>query len=74
MIRFCSTQSAIDFVNFANQFISNITVYDGHIEIDAKSMVGMMNIPINKLLRVEINAISDIEKDKFMKGINDFGN
>lgn len=75
LIKFCSTKSVLNFIDFVNDFESNITIYDGHIEIDAKSTIGMMNIPINKMLRVEINAISDMERDKFMRGMkNGCGN
>lgn len=68
-IKFRSTKDVLEFVNFANQMNGDVIVYCGHIEIDAKSTMGMMCIPVNKELRVKINSTNDAEENNFYKEV-----
>lgn len=44
----------------------------GHIDFDGKSTVGMMNIPINKILNVKINSVNPDEEKKFYEMIKEY--
>ena len=71
-IKFKSTREVIDFVNMVNQIEGDVIIYCGHIEIDAKSTMGMMSIPINKELKVTINTANDIAENNFMKEVEKY--
>lgn len=49
----------------------DVIIYCGHIEIDAKSTIGMMSIPVNKELRVTINS-TDTEENNFYKEVEKY--
>lgn len=68
-IKFRSTKDVLEFVNLANQMNGDVIVYCGHIEIDAKSTMGMMGIPVNKELIVKINSTNDAEENNFYKEV-----
>ena len=71
-IKFTSTGSMLKFIDIANQMSGDITVSYGHIDFDRKSAVAMMNIPINKILTVQINSINPDEEEKFYEMIKEY--
>ena len=71
-IKFSSTDNVLDFVSMSNEFSSDIIVSYGHIEFDGKSTVGMMNIPIIKVLNVHINSVNPNEETKFYEMIKEY--
>lgn len=71
-IKFRSTKDVLEFVNYANQMNGDVIIYCGHIEIDAKSTMGMMSIPVNKELRVTINSANDVEENNFYKEVEKY--
>lgn len=71
-IKFTSTGSMLKFIDIANQMSGDITVSYGHIDFDGKSAVAMMNIPINKILTVQINSINPDEEEKFYEMIKEY--
>lgn len=56
----------------ANDCNGDIIVSYGHIDFDGKSTVGMMNIPVNKILNVQINSINPDEEDNFYEMIKEY--
>ena len=71
-IKFKCTDDVLRFVSIANECNSDIIVSYGHIDFDGKSTVGMMNIPVNKILNVQINSINPDEEEKFYKTIKEY--
>lgn len=72
-IKFSTPEDIANFINVCSKYSEDINVYDGHIMVDAKSLVGMFSLPIKKDLEVEI--VSD-DKDKiriFVNEIRKFG-
>lgn len=71
-IRFKCTEGVLKFVSIANEYNSDIIVSYEHIDFDGKSTVGMMNIPINKILNVQINSVTPDEEKKFYEMIKEY--
>lgn len=71
-IKFLNTNSVLDFVSMSNEFNGDIIVSYGHIEFDGKSTIGMLNIPINKILNVQINSVNPDEEKKFYEMIKEY--
>ena len=71
-IKFSNTKDVLNFVSLSNEFNGDILVSYGHSDFDGKSTVGMMNIPINKILTVQINSVNPDEEKKFYKIIREY--
>lgn len=71
-IKFLNTNSVLDFVSMSNEFNGDIIVSYGHIEFDGKSTIGMLNIPINKILNIQINSVNPDEEKKFYEMIKEY--
>lgn len=71
-IKFSNTKDVLNFVSLSNEFSGDILVSYGHIDFDGKSTVGMMNIPINKILNVQINTVDSDEEKKFYEMIKEY--
>lgn len=56
----------------SNEFSGDILVSYGHIDFDGKSTVGMMNIPINKILTVQTNSVNPDDEEKFYEMIKEY--
>lgn len=71
-IRFNSPEEVTEFVNICNCFISDINIWDGHIAIDAKSIISIFNIADGKIVDVEIISSDKEEIEKFIDKISKF--
>lgn len=71
-IKFNSPEEVTEFVDICNCFISDINVWDGHIALDAKSVVSMFSIAEGKHIDVEMISSDKNEISRFIKNINKF--
>lgn len=71
-IKFGKPEDVSEFVNICDKFISDINVWDGHIAIDAKSMVSMFGIADGKIVEVEMISSDNKEIEKFIDDISKF--
>lgn len=71
-IKFNSPEEVTEFVDICNCFISDINVWDGHITLDAKSVVSMFGIAEGKYIDVEMISSDKDEISRFIIDINKF--
>lgn len=71
-IRFNSPKELADFINICNTYISDINVLDGHIAIDAKSIVSVFSLSSGKTVEVEMISCDDNEIKRFENDIKKF--
>ena len=71
-IKFSNTKDVLNFVSLSNEFNGDILVSYGHIDFDGKSTVGMMNIPINKILTVQTNSVNPDDEEKVYEMIKEY--
>lgn len=71
-IKFNSPEEVTEFVDICNCFISDINVWDGHIALDAKSVVSMFGIAEGKHIDVEMISSDKDEISRFIIDINKF--
>lgn len=61
-----------EFINISSSFTSDINVWNGHIVIDAKSIVSMFGITDGKIIDVEIISSDNKEIERFIDEISRF--
>lgn len=71
-IKLSSPEDTASFVNICNEFESDVDVWDGHISIDAKSIVGMLRIADGKIITANIHTSDPNEIKAFIDMIRKF--
>ena len=70
-IKLSTPEMATDFINICSKYECDINLYDGSNVIDAKSVIGVFNIPQGKVIEVQmvssnedaiVNFLNDIRK------------
>lgn len=61
-----------EFVNICSKYVSDINLYDGHIAIDAKSIVSVFSIAQGKPVEVEMISKDGTEVENFENDIRKF--
>lgn len=71
-IKLCSPEFLAEFVNICSKYDCDINVNDGNTMIDAKSIIGVFNITVGKM--VEVQAITSDESviSSFIKDMRKF--
>lgn len=68
-IKFDTPEEVADFINICSKYISDINIYDGHIAVDAKSIVSMFKIADGKHIEVEMISCNENEIERFENDI-----
>lgn len=68
-IKFDTPEEVADFINICSKYISDINIYDGHIAVDAKSIVSMFKIADGKHIEVEMISCDENEIESFENDI-----
>lgn len=68
-IKFDTPEEVADFINICSKYISDINIYDGHIAVDAKSIVSMFKIADGKHIEVEMISCDENEIERFENDI-----
>lgn len=71
-IKLQTPEELTEFFGMCNSYISDINVYDGHIVIDAKSIISIFSIPCGKTLTLQMISADDREIERFLAQISQF--
>lgn len=71
-IKFNTPEEVSNFINICSKYISDINIYDGHIAVDAKSIVSMFKIAEGKHIEVEMNSCDEHEVERFNNDIKKY--
>lgn len=69
-IKFNTPEEVAEFIKICNLYISDINIWDGHIVIDAKSIISVFSIANGKTVEVEIISNDESEIKKFIEEMN----
>lgn len=71
-IEFNAPEEVADFINICSKYISDINIYDGHIAVDAKSIISMFKIAEGKHIEVEMVSCDENEVKRFEDNIKQY--
>lgn len=71
-IEFNAPEEVADFINICSKYISDINIYDGHIAVDAKSIISMFKIAEGKHIEVEMISCDENEVKRFEDDIKQY--
>lgn len=71
-IKFNNPGEIADFINICSKYISDINIYDGHIAVDAKSIISMFKIADGKHIEVEMISCDEDETKRFENDIKEY--
>lgn len=71
-IKFNAPEEVADFINICSKYISDINIYDGHIAVDAKSIISMFKIAEGKHIEVEMVSCDENEVKRFEDDIKQY--
>lgn len=71
-IKFNNPGEIVDFINICSKYISDINIYNGHIVVDAKSIVSMFKIAEGKYIEVEMISYDEDEIKRFENDIEKY--
>lgn len=71
-IEFNAPEEVADFINICSKYISDINIYDGHIVVDAKSIISMFKIAEGKYIEVEMISCDENEVKRFKNDIKKY--
>lgn len=72
IIEFNTPEEVADFINICSKYISDINIYDGHIAVDAKSIISMFKIAEGKHIEVEMISYDENEIERFKNDIKKY--
>lgn len=72
-IRFFTQEDMIDFVEACSRYKGDVNIYDGDsVTLDAKSIVGVLNLPLGKFVSVKLISSNEDEIVNFIKDMKRF--
>lgn len=71
-IKLISVDMLKEFVNICSRYECDINVYDGNAIIDAKSIIGVFNITVGKILKVQAMTTDESVISSFIEDIRKF--
>lgn len=71
-IKLRTPEDVTDFINICSKYISDINIYDGHIAVDAKSIISMFKIAEGKHIEVEMISCDEDEIKRFENDIKEY--
>lgn len=58
-----------NFVNLAEKLNDEVIVYSGHYVVDGKSLMGILSLALNYMIKVRVFNME--EKEKFIQGLDE---
>lgn len=58
-----------NFVNLAEKLNDEVIVYSGHYVVDGKSLMGILSLALNYMIKVRV--FNKEEKEKFIQGLDE---
>ena len=71
-IKLSTPKMATEFINICSKYECDINLYDGSNVIDAKSVIGVFNIPQGKVIEVQMVSSNEDTIIGFMNEIKKF--
>ena len=71
-IKLSTPEMATEFINICSKYECDINLYDGSNVIDAKSIIGVFNVPQGKVIEVQMISSNEDTIISFMNEIKKF--